>query len=95
MIEKLLMFYFENLKIYATRESDCLTKPQTSFSFQMDYLIRFVQIHENFRRPEIEALAVVAQTNLELVDYTELVRRFFLIRDGVDEELTVKLDDHP
>lgn len=43
----------------------------------MDYLIRFVQIHENFRRPEIEALAVVAQTNLELVDYTELVRRLF------------------
>lgn len=43
----------------------------------MDYLIRFVQIHENFRRPEIEALAALTQTDLELVVYSELVRRFF------------------
>ena len=40
----------------------------------MDFLIRFVQIHETFRKPEIEALAVLASVNVEFLFYTETVR---------------------
>lgn len=40
----------------------------------MDFLIRFVQIHETFRKPEIEALAVLANVNVEFLFYTESVR---------------------
>lgn len=40
----------------------------------MDYLIRFVQIHETFRKPEIEALAVLADVNVEFLFYSENVR---------------------
>lgn len=35
----------------------------------MDYLIRFVQMHETFRRPEIEALAELASINIEFLSY--------------------------
>ena len=42
----------------------------------MDYLIRFVQIHETFRRPEIQALATLAEINIELLDYSEYVGLF-------------------
>ena len=38
-----------------------------------DYLIRFVQVHETFRRPEIEALAVLADINIEFLSYSEYV----------------------
>ncbi|KAL2043594.1 hypothetical protein N7G274_003901 [Stereocaulon virgatum] len=37
----------------------------------MDYLIRFVQIRETFRRPEIEALALLANVNIDFLSYTE------------------------
>ena len=40
----------------------------------MDFFIRFVQIHETFRKPEIEALAVLANVNVEFLSYTESVR---------------------
>ncbi len=43
----------------------------------MDYLIRFVQIHETFRKPEIEALAVLADVNVEFLFYSENVRTKF------------------
>lgn len=39
----------------------------------MDFLIRFVQIHETFRKPEIEALAVLADVNVEFIFYSESV----------------------
>lgn len=39
----------------------------------MDFLIRFVQIHESFRKPELEALAVLADVNVEFLFYTESV----------------------
>lgn len=39
----------------------------------MDFLIRFVQIHETFRKPEIEALAVLASVNVEFFFYSENV----------------------
>ena len=40
----------------------------------MDFLIRFVQIHETFRKPEIEALAVLTNINIEFLYYSESVR---------------------
>lgn len=39
----------------------------------MDYLIRLVQIHESFRKPEIRALAVLADINVEFLVYSEYV----------------------
>ncbi|KAL9609895.1 MAG: hypothetical protein Q9167_005366 [Letrouitia subvulpina] len=38
----------------------------------MEYLVRFVQVHETFRRPELEALADLAGINVEFVDYSKL-----------------------
>ena len=35
----------------------------------MEYLIRFVQMHETFRKPEIEALAELANINIEFLSY--------------------------
>ncbi|KIX94378.1 uncharacterized protein Z520_09764 [Fonsecaea multimorphosa CBS 102226] len=37
----------------------------------MEYLIRFVQAHESFRRPEIEALSTLAGLPYEIVSYSE------------------------
>ncbi|KAI9800090.1 MAG: hypothetical protein M1825_004272 [Sarcosagium campestre] len=48
----------------------------------MEYIIRFVQVHETFRRPEIEALAEVEQTPVE-----------FLLYDAASPFCTVKLKD--
>ncbi len=39
----------------------------------MDFLIRFVQIHESFRKPEIEALATLSEVNVEFLFYNECV----------------------
>jgi len=36
----------------------------------MDYLIRFAQVHETFRQPELEALAVLANVTLHVVHYS-------------------------
>lgn len=35
----------------------------------MDYLIRFVQWHETFRKPEINALADLNQLDIEWISY--------------------------
>ena len=37
----------------------------------MDYLIRFAQTHESFRRPELEALSTHAELPCEIVSYAE------------------------
>ncbi|KAK2764856.1 hypothetical protein FQN53_006938 [Emmonsiellopsis sp. PD_33] len=37
----------------------------------MEYLIRFAQAHESFRKPEIEALATLAGANVEFLVYAE------------------------
>lgn len=42
----------------------------------MEYLIRFVQMHETFRRPEVQALATLAGINVEFLIYSEYVRSF-------------------
>lgn len=40
----------------------------------MEYLIRFAQVHESFRLPEIKALATLAGVDLEVVFYDQFVR---------------------
>ena len=39
----------------------------------MEYLIRYVQTHETFRRPEIQSLATLAEINVEFLVYSEYV----------------------
>ena len=39
----------------------------------MQFLIRFVQIHETFRKPEIEALALLANVSVDFLHYSENV----------------------
>jgi tRNA G10 N-methylase Trm11 len=36
----------------------------------MEYLIRLIQIHETFRKPELEALAEIANIKMEIVFYS-------------------------
>ena len=40
----------------------------------MKYLIRLVQVHESFRIPEIKALAALADTDVQVLHYSEQVR---------------------
>ena len=37
----------------------------------MEYLIRFIQTHETFRKPETDALAELARLNIEWLFYSE------------------------
>lgn len=39
----------------------------------MEFLVRFMQVHESFRKPELEALAELHNLNLEVIEYTESV----------------------
>jgi len=39
----------------------------------MDYLVRFAHVHESFRQPELEALAVLANVKLNVVHYSTTV----------------------
>ena len=41
----------------------------------MEYLIRLAQMHETFRRPELEALVVLHNVDLEILEYSDEVRR--------------------
>lgn len=36
-----------------------------------EYLVRFVQMHESFRIPELQAAAELAGVPLEIVDYSD------------------------
>jgi len=47
----------------------------------MDYLIRFVQIHETFRQPETEALAELANIKIEWLFYADDVRSVPMAED--------------
>jgi tRNA G10 N-methylase Trm11 len=40
----------------------------------MEYLIRLIQIHETFRKPELEALADIANIKMEILFYSADVR---------------------
>lgn len=44
-------------------------------SAPMEYLIRLAQMHETFRRPELEALAVLHNVDLEILEYSDQVRK--------------------
>lgn len=37
----------------------------------LDYLVRLVQVHEKFRRAELDALAAIADTDLQIVHYSD------------------------
>jgi tRNA (guanine10-N2)-methyltransferase len=39
----------------------------------MEYLIRFIQMHESFRQPETDALSTLFDIDLEWVTYSESV----------------------
>jgi tRNA G10 N-methylase Trm11 len=40
----------------------------------MDFLIRFVQVHKEFRQAEIEALAAIAGVAVQVLSYLDDVR---------------------
>ena len=42
-------------------------------TLKMEYLVRFVQYHGSFRKPELEALASLADIDLKILDYSEYV----------------------
>jgi hypothetical protein len=44
----------------------------------MEFLIRFAQVHETFRLPEIEALATLNGIEFELLSYDKYVRTSFV-----------------
>lgn len=48
----------------------------------MEYLVRFAQTHETFRRPEIEALASLVGVDVEFLFYDQYVC-FFSCFSGV------------
>lgn len=41
----------------------------------MEFIVRLVQVHETFRKPELEALAILANVKLHIVEYHTDVRR--------------------
>lgn len=41
----------------------------------MEYLIRLAQMHETFRKPELEALAALHDVDLEILEYSDQVRQ--------------------
>ena len=52
----------------------------------MDYLIRFVHIHETFRQPETDALAELAALKIEWLSYSEDVRASLMAKGRGDKQ---------
>lgn len=50
----------------------------------MEYLIRFAQVHETFRRAEIEAIATVAGIDIEFLSYDKYVWRLSWLTEPGD-----------
>lgn len=44
----------------------------------MEYLVRFAQVHESFRKPEIQALADLFAFDLEFLEYSQYVCYFLM-----------------
>lgn len=40
----------------------------------MEYLVRFAQVHESFRKAELEALADLSGICVDFLDYSQYVR---------------------
>lgn len=59
----------------------------------MDYLIRFIQMHETFRKPETDALAKLAGLSVEWVWYSEDVRCY--MNEGAKGKNAVRLVGYP
>ncbi|KAL2837908.1 hypothetical protein BJY01DRAFT_237669 [Aspergillus pseudoustus] len=49
-----------------------ISRTNSSIVRRMEYLIRFAQVHESFRQPEIQALAAFGNIKLESISYDEL-----------------------
>ena len=45
----------------------------------MDYLVRFAQVHESFRKPELQALADLHNISIEFLDYSQYVCHFLFM----------------
>ncbi len=43
---------------------------------KMEYLVRFVQMHESFRKAELEASADLYGINMEFLNYSQYVRYY-------------------
>ena len=55
---------------------------------KMDYMIRFIQVHETFRLAEIEALAALEGINLEILSYSLSVCYFpETLRSNIDIDI--------
>lgn len=48
-----------------------------------DYLVRLVQMHESFRKAELQALADVTQVPIEFVKYDEEVNEFLVSSNAI------------
>lgn len=57
----------------------------------MEFLIRFAQVHETFRRPEIQALATLAGINVEFLFYDQYVCSMFSLMKKKNEIDTLSL----
>lgn len=66
----LLVISFHTLRI---NEGGVINGLKNEKFFSMNYLIRFLQVHETFRRPEVEALATLANVRVEFEEYSESV----------------------
>jgi len=54
----------------------------------MEYLIRLIQIHETFRKPELEALADLANLKMEILFYSAQVRDFLSNENNAQDDLS-------
>jgi hypothetical protein len=57
-------------------------------SSDMDFLIRLVQVHETFRKAELEALSGVTGVGVEFVEYNDNVRFILILFDRMEKEDT-------
>ena len=49
------------------------------FQANMEYLVRFVQMHESFRKAELEASADLYGINMEFLNYSQYVRYYLCL----------------
>lgn len=60
----------------------------------MDYLVRFVQWHETFRRPEAESLAELQGLAIEWVSYSHNVGHHLAAGGGQEIGSIMRPNDH-
>lgn len=67
---------------------------KTPFRTMKEYLVRFVQMHETFRVPELKALAKLADLTLDVMHYDETVG-FVRIHEGTQKLIRPSLPSAP